>query len=70
MVDVSWVNDGMMPHSIHFHVAQIVLSCVYTNVMPGDSIEFRWSPQVPGAFLYHCGTAPVAMHIANGCTAR
>jgi nitrite reductase (NO-forming) len=60
------VNHGMMPHSIDFHAAQIAPSRVYRNVMPGDSIEFRWSPQVAGAFLYHCGTAPVAMHIANG----
>ena len=65
-MDFTLVNHGMMPHSIDFHAAQIAPSRVYTNVMPGDSIEFRWSPQVPGAFLYHCGTAPVAMHIANG----
>ena len=65
-VEFTLVNHGMMPHSIDFHAAQIAPSRVYTNVMPGDSISFRWSPQVPGAFLYHCGTAPVAMHIANG----
>jgi len=56
----------MMPHSMDFHAAQIAPSRVYTNVMPGDSIHYRWVAQVPGAFLYHCGTAPVAMHIANG----
>jgi nitrite reductase (NO-forming) len=65
-VDFTLVNHGLMPHSIDFHAAQIAPSRVYTNVMPGDSEEFRWSPQVPGVFLYHCGTAPVAMHIANG----
>jgi nitrite reductase (NO-forming) len=65
-VDFTLVNHGMMPHSIDFHAAQIAPSRVYRNVLPGDSIEFRWSPQVAGAVLYHCGTAPVAMHIANG----
>ncbi len=65
-LDFTLVNHGMMPHSIDFHAAQIAPSRVYTNIMPGDSIHFQWSPQVPGAFLYHCGTAPVAMHIANG----
>ena len=65
-MDFTLVNHGMMPHSIDFHAAQIAPSRVYTNVMPGDSIEFRWSPKVPGVFLYHCGTAPEAMHIANG----
>ncbi|HVO34384.1 MAG TPA: multicopper oxidase domain-containing protein, partial [Gemmatimonadales bacterium] len=65
-VDFTLVNRAMMPHSMDFHAAQIAPSRVYTNVMPGDSIHYRWVPQVPGAFLYHCGTAPVAMHIANG----
>ena len=65
-VDFTLVNRAMMPHSMDFHAAQIAPSRVYTNVMPGDSIHYTWVPQVPGVFLYHCGTAPVAMHIANG----
>lgn len=65
-VDFTLVNRAMMPHSMDFHAAQIAPSRVYTNVMPGDSIHYRWVPRVPGVFLYHCGTAPVAMHIANG----
>lgn len=65
-VDFTLVNRAPMPHSMDFHAAQIAPSRVYTNVMPGDSIHFQWVAQVPGAFLYHCGTAPVAMHIANG----
>ena len=65
-VDFTLVNRAPMPHSMDFHAAQIAPSRVYTNVMPGDSIHYRWVAQVPGAFLYHCGTAPVAMHIANG----
>jgi len=65
-VDFTLVNRAMMPHSMDFHAAQIAPSRAYTNVMPGDSIHYRWMPEVPGVFLYHCGTAPVAMHIANG----
>jgi len=65
-VDFTLVNRAPMPHSMDFHAAQIAPSRVYTNVMPGDSIHYLWVAQVPGAFLYHCGTAPVAMHIANG----
>jgi nitrite reductase (NO-forming) len=65
-VDFTLVNRALMPHSMDFHAAQIAPSRVYTNVLPGDSIHYQWVPQVPGAFLYHCGTAPVAMHIANG----
>ncbi len=65
-VDFTLVNRGTMPHSMDFHAAQIAPSRAYVNVMPGDSIHYRWVPEVPGVFLYHCGTAPVAMHIANG----
>jgi len=65
-VDFTLVNRAMMPHSMDFHAAQIAPSRAYVNVMPGDSIHYTWVPKVPGVFLYHCGTAPVAMHIANG----
>ena len=65
-VDFTLVNKTQMVHSIDFHAAEVAPSRVYTNVMPNDSLHYRWVAQVPGAFLYHCGTAPVAMHIANG----
>lgn len=65
-VDFTLVNGGPIPHSIDFHAAEIAPSRAYVNVMPGDSTQFRFVPRVPGAFLYHCGTAPVALHIANG----
>ena len=65
-VDFTLVNKGPMPHSMDFHAAEIAPSRYYTNVMPNDSIHYRFVARVPGAFLYHCGTAPVAAHIANG----
>jgi nitrite reductase (NO-forming) len=49
-----------------FHAAEIAPDKAYRNVMPGDSIHFRFVARVPGAFMYHCGTAPVAAHISNG----
>src|SRR6185312_7684967 len=65
-VDFTLVNRAMMPHSMDFHAAEIAPSKYYVNVMPNDSIHYRFVPHVPGVFLYHCGTAPVAAHIANG----
>lgn len=65
-VDFTLVNKAMMPHSMDFHAAEIAPSKHYVNVMPNDSIHYRFVPHVPGVFLYHCGTAPVAAHIANG----
>jgi nitrite reductase (NO-forming) len=65
-VDFTLLNRTNTPHSLDFHAAEIAPSKYYVNVMPGDSLHYRFVARVPGAFMYHCGTAPVAMHIANG----
>ena len=65
-VNFTLVNRANIPHSMDFHAAEIAPSKYYVNVMPGDSLEYRFVAHVPGAFMYHCGTAPAAMHIANG----
>ena len=65
-VDFTLVNRANVPHSMDFHAAEIAPSKYYVNVLPGDSLHYRFVARVPGAFMYHCGTAPVAMHIANG----
>jgi nitrite reductase (NO-forming) len=65
-IDFTLVNGADMPHSMDFHAAEIAPNRAYRNVMPKDSIQFSFVPRVPGVFMYHCGTAPVAAHIANG----
>jgi nitrite reductase (NO-forming) len=65
-VDFTIVNRALMPHSMDFHAAEIAPSRVYVNVLPNDSLHYQFVARVPGAFMYHCGTAPVAAHIANG----
>ena len=65
-VDFTLVNRSPMPHSLDFHAAEIAPSRAYVNLMPKDSLSYRFVARVPGAFMYHCGTAPVALHIANG----
>ena len=65
-VDFTLVNHGTMPHSMDFHAAQIAPNKYYVNVMQHDSVHYRFAAEVPGVFMYHCGTAPVAAHIANG----
>jgi nitrite reductase (NO-forming) len=65
-IDFTLVNRAPIPHSMDFHAAEINPDRAYRNVMPNDSIQFRFVARVPGAFMYHCGTAPVASHIANG----
>jgi len=72
-----WVNQGdtiiftlynptSMAHSIDFHAAQVDWSTDYATVQPGGSKTFNFTVNYPGVFMYHCGTAPVLEHIANG----
>ena len=65
-VDFTLVNSATIPHSMDFHAAEIAPDKFYVNVMPKDSVQYRFVPRVAGVFMYHCGTAPVAAHIANG----
>jgi len=61
-------NDSTigMDHSIDFHAAQTPWDVNYQPVHPGQSASFDWVARFPGVFMYHCGTPPVLMHIANG----
>ncbi len=65
-VNVTFENKGMMQHSIDFHAAEVAPSVDYVNVDPGKSKSFSFVANTPGAFIYHCGTAPVLEHMANG----
>ncbi len=59
-------NDTLMPHSIDFHAAQTPWNVNYQPVPPGKSFSFDWRANYPGVFMYHCGTPPVMVHMANG----
>lgn len=65
-VVVTLVNDAPMAHSVDFHAAEIAPNLAFSDVMPGKSKTFSFVASTPGAFMYHCGTAPAFMHIANG----
>jgi len=60
------INPTSMAHSIDFHAAQVDWSTDYATVPPGGSKTFNFTVNYPGIFMYHCGTAPVLEHIANG----
>ncbi len=65
-VQVTLVNHGMMQHSIDFHAAQVAPDVDYRSIDPGQALQFSFVALVPGAFIYHCGTSPVLMHMGNG----
>jgi nitrite reductase (NO-forming) len=65
-VAVTLTNAGMMAHSVDFHAAQVAPNVDFSDVAPGGSKTFSFVASVPGVYMYHCGTAPAFMHIANG----
>ena len=65
-VEFTLTNDVDVPHSMDFHAAQIDPKEAFKSVAKGQSITYSFSPKWAGAFVYHCGTAPVLMHIGSG----
>ena len=65
-VNFTLKNSGRNGHSIDFHAAEIAPNVAYKTILPGESISFTWTANWPGVFMYHCGTAPMLHHIANG----
>ncbi len=65
-VNVTFINHGNMGHSIDFHAAEVDPAVAYRSADPGASVEFSFVARTPGAFIYHCGTPPVLLHMANG----
>jgi nitrite reductase (NO-forming) len=65
-VDITLTNNGAIPHSIDFHAARVAPNIDFRDVPPGGSIHFSFVANDPGAFMFHCGTKPVLMHIATG----
>jgi nitrite reductase (NO-forming) len=66
LVRIKVVNRSPMPHSIDFHSARIPANVAYRTFMPGDSISFEFVAGDPGAYMVHCGTPPITMHIMQG----
>ena len=65
-VGFTLVNDGTIPHSMDFHAAQIDPKVAFRSVIPKQPVSYTFRATYPGAFMYHCGTSPVLMHIGSG----
>ena len=56
-----------MPHNIDLHAVNGPGGGAASSfTAPGHSSLFTFRALNPGLYVYHCATAPVAMHIANG----
>lgn len=59
--------DNKMPHNIDLHaVTGPGGGAASTFTAPGHESQFTFKALNQGLFVYHCATAPVGMHIANG----
>lgn len=65
-VNITFINQGTMPHSIDFHAAEVPPDVAYRDINPGETLQFSFIARTPGVFVYHCGTPPVLVHIGNG----
>jgi len=65
-VEFTLTNEVDVPHSMDFHAAQIDPKQAFRSVAKGQSVSYTFKPRYAGAFMYHCGTAPVLMHIGSG----
>ena len=65
-VEFTLTNEGDVPHSMDFHSAQVNPETAFRSVPKGESVTFTFQPRYAGAFMYHCGTAPVLMHLGTG----
>lgn len=59
--------DNKLPHNIDLHaVTGQGGGAASSLVAPGHEKVFNFKTLNPGLYVYHCATAPVGMHIANG----
>ncbi len=56
-----------LPHNIDLHaVTGPGGGAPQTLIAPGNEAVFSFKALNPGLYVYHCATAPVGMHVANG----
>jgi nitrite reductase (NO-forming) len=59
-------ETNSMPHSIDFHASLVAWNDEMRSINPGEELVYEFVAEYAGVYMYHCGTAPALMHIANG----
>jgi nitrite reductase (NO-forming) len=75
-IEFTLINEGDVIHSVDFHAGDGPSAAVGSaasetgsNIQPGQSVTWTWTPPYAGVFYYHCGADGlngVWEHIANG----
>jgi nitrite reductase (NO-forming) len=63
---ITFVNDASMGHGVDFHAGSLSPDLPMRTIEPGKSLTYQFVANYSGAWLYHCSTMPMALHIANG----
>ena len=63
---VDLVNNGSMGHSLDLHAGRVAPDEVMRTIPPGESLEYSITTDYAGAWLYHCSTMPMTVHLAAG----
>lgn len=64
--EITLYNDGTMGHSIDFHAGALAPDKPMRTIAPGEELTYTFTATKSGIWMYHCATAPMSAHIANG----
>lgn len=53
-------------HSLDFHSAKTPPDANFRTINPGEEMSWSFVAKHPGAYMYHCGTPKILMHIGSG----
>jgi nitrite reductase (NO-forming) len=65
-VHVHLTNQTQMSHSIDFHASQTAMDHQMVEIPAGGTFTYTFRADYAGVWMYHCGTQPALLHIANG----
>lgn len=65
-IELTLTNSGDMGHSIDFHAGTVAPNRYMRTIAPGESLTYPFTTDYAGAWLYHCSTAPMTMHLSGG----
>ncbi|MBS9533450.1 multicopper oxidase domain-containing protein [Mycobacterium sp. M1] len=64
--ELTLINDTSMGHGLDFHAGALAPDQPMRTIAPGEKLVYKFTARRAGAWLYHCSTKPMSLHIANG----
>ena len=63
---IQFTNAASTGHGIDFHAGSLAPDRPMRTIDPGETLTYQFVATNSGAWLYHCSTMPMSLHIANG----